>query len=468
MAHQFLVADKELLLTGSMNWTKNAFQMSFENLQFLQDEKDVAAYAALFSALYGSRSAERLLPPDVQPALPSDGELTDELRKERASLPKLPAYPVLPAVPQVDFNGVRLPAAAARPQAELSVLLVKAIDASQKTLRIALYEFNLKDALQALRRAKARGVDVEIILDYSHVFPHGRDGAAARRKPEIQALIDEGFNVTVLKGYGRMGIMHNKFMVADGKLAEFGSFNWSDTAEFNHFENLNFTAEPGRVALYQKYWDWMRAASQPFDEAEDFEWSTLDPGEPPADFDQPVELNGQSFPRAMFSPGGAIAATLIRAIDAARASIELAMFTFYSQDIAEALLRAKQRGVQVRIVLDASQSKNMKLDEWFAYNDFDVRLLSGPDPHGAWMFEKMHNKFMVVDGKLLETGSYNYTANADDNNYENVNFIADAALLAFFTAYFQMLHALGWKPPKPKEPPSSAGSEFFETARGRF
>jgi phosphatidylserine/phosphatidylglycerophosphate/cardiolipin synthase-like enzyme len=465
-AHQFLVADRKLLQTGSMNWTKNAFKMSFENAQFLTDEKDVSAYPDQFDALFRSRKSERREPPDAEPALPADSALSDELMKPRPQPPKLPAYPQMPAVPEVSFNGQALPAVAVRPQARLAPLLVQAIDASKKTLRIALYEFNLTEVLDALRRAKARGVDVQLILDYSHVFPQGREGAVKpQRKPEIQALIDEGFALTVLKGYGKMGIMHNKFMVADGALVEFGSFNWSDTAEFNHFENMNFSVAKARVEPFEKYWDWMRTLSQPVDEAEDYDWTAAGRGHPPADPAQPIEFNGQSFPTGVFSPNGAVAQVLIRAIDAAKATLEIAMFSFYSQEIAEALLRAKDRGVNVRIVLDASQAKNMKLDDWFAYHDFDVRILAGPDPHGTWMFEKMHNKFMIADGKLLETGSYNYTANADDNNYENVNFIADAAILAFFTAYFQMLHDLGWKVFKPKQPPTSTvpGSEFFES-----
>ncbi|HVE12407.1 MAG TPA: phospholipase D-like domain-containing protein, partial [Elusimicrobiota bacterium] len=128
------------------------------------------------------------------------------------------------------------------------------------------------------------------------------------------------------------------------------------------------------------------------------------------------------------------------------------------------LLRAKnERNVHVQVVLDSSQAKLMKLDDWFSYNDFDVKVVAGPDDFGNVMFEKNHNKFMVIDGALSAMGSYNYSANAENNNFENVSFDDDPALAAFFVAYVQVLYDLGWKPFKPKTPPARgrAGAEFF-------
>lgn len=42
----------------------------------------------------------------------------------------------------------------------------------------------------------------------------------------------------------------------------------------------------------------------------------------------------------------------------------------------------------------------------------------------------MHNKFMVIDGKNVQTGSFNYTASAVSRNAENVLLIEDAPQLA--------------------------------------
>lgn len=467
--NQFMVVDGALLQSGSMNWTKNGFSMSFENGHFLTEKEDVELFAAYFADLYRMRRATKLAAPAKEPVLPTDAELLAELQIEHAPLPPAPAIPVLPDPGKVVFNGVELPAAAVRPQTPIAPLIAKAIDATKHHLRIALYEFTLDEILDALRRAKARGVDIEIILDWSHLFPQGKDpdGDKPQRKSQIQALIDEGFTVHALRGAGKYGIMHNKIAVFDHALTLFGSFNWTDTAEYNHFENIVFTDEVERVRFLEAYWEWMKGLSLPVDQAE--QWTGQDPATPvPADPDLAVDFNGERFPRTMASPNGGIEGVIIRAINAAKSTIDLSMFTFYSKSIAEALLQAKDRGVAVRVVLDASQAKMMKLDEWFAYYGFDVKLLAGPDPHGPWMFEKNHNKFIIVDGRLVATGSYNYTSNAENNNFENVGFILQPLIAAFFNAFFQMLHDFGWKVKPPAEPPdlgsSSDPTDFFSRA----
>lgn len=143
------------------------------------------------------------------------------------------------------------------------------------------------------------------------------------------------------------------------------------------------------------------------------------------------------------------------------------MFSFYSVRIAEELLGAKERGIHVRIAFDRMQSKLMKLDNWFAYYGFDVKIVPGPNPYGNVFWEKNHNKFMIVDRKLLEMGSFNFTGNAQENSYENLNFYTDAMELAFFAAYFQMLYNAGWGPITPDAPPEGlpTPAEFFAPER---
>src|SRR5207247_1693404 len=85
---------------------------------------------------------------------------------------------------------------------------------------------------------------------------------------------------------------------------------------------------------------------------------------PPEDAERPVKLHELSFVNQLFSPQGGIEAALISAIGAAKTSVEIAMFSFYSQKVADALLaaRAANPDLKVRILLDYSQSKLGKLD----------------------------------------------------------------------------------------------------------
>ncbi|MFH1724888.1 MAG: phospholipase D-like domain-containing protein [Elusimicrobiota bacterium] len=463
--NKLMILDGKLVVTGSLNYTKSGFLTNFENAFLLDHKTDAGAYEAYFEDMYGTRRAKRVVPPAAEPKLPTDEELTEGLQGEPEPPPPAPVWSEMPASREIAFNGENFPSNAVRPQHPVEDLLVKAVDASAKTIELALYEFNLEKVLEAFRRAKKRGVKVRFIIDFLHVFPRGTNhsGQERERTAQIQALIDEGFDVRVLRGVTASGIMHHKFAVFDGKMVEFGSYNYTRASEEHHFESVKFEADAQRVAFYGKVWEWMRGYAVTVAEAEDHEWAKERPESAPVDKDHAIELNGERFPRQAFSPSGLVEDTLIRAVRAAKTTIEIAMFSFYSVRIAEELLQAKQRGVHVAVVLDRMQSKLMKLDDWFAYHDFDVKIVAGPNPDGDVFFEKNHNKFMVVDGKLLETGSFNYTGNAEKNSYENANFFDDPTDVAFYRAYFKMLHDTGWRPLKPKRPPEdlSQPSEFF-------
>ncbi|HDV5163465.1 TPA: DUF1669 domain-containing protein, partial [Escherichia coli] len=54
---------------------------------------------------------------------------------------------------------------------------------------------------------------------------------------------------------------------------------------------------------------------------------------------------------------------------------------------------------------------------WLARHGIPVRV----NGH----YDIMHNKFMIIDGRTVETGSFNYTASADKRNAENVIVLRD-------------------------------------------
>ena len=97
----------------------------------------------------------------------------------------------------------------------------------------------------------------------------------------------------------------------------------------------------------------------------------------------------------------------------AEESIDIAMYTFTDFAIARELVRAKERGVEVRIYLDRSQvTAKYAQSRYFIQNEMDVRISSNS--------AIMHNKFAIIDGKILITGSYNWTLSANNRNDENV------------------------------------------------
>ena len=118
-----------------------------------------------------------------------------------------------------------------------------------------------------------------------------------------------------------------------------------------------------------------------------------------------------------FSPGNA-EPLVVQTIASARQSILVASYSFTSKPIAQALVEAHKRGVQVGVVLDKSQRTERYSSATFLANmGVPVRIDS--------RYAIMHNKFMVIDGKTVETGSFNYTSSAARRNAENVIVLRD-------------------------------------------
>lgn len=114
-----------------------------------------------------------------------------------------------------------------------------------------------------------------------------------------------------------------------------------------------------------------------------------------------------------FSPHAGATEAVVRVIGEARHSVHLAAYGFTSRPIAQALVEAHKRGVEVEAVLDRSNASvtHSKAGE-LAQAGIPVRL----DSHYAIM----HDKFIVVDGVTVETGSFNFTTAAERSNAENV------------------------------------------------
>lgn len=123
-----------------------------------------------------------------------------------------------------------------------------------------------------------------------------------------------------------------------------------------------------------------------------------------------------------FSPGNA-ESLVVRTIDASQRSIRVAAYSFTSKPIAKALVAASRRGVDVKVVMDKSQRTERYSSATFLAN---MGIPVSIDSHYAIM----HNKFMVVDGATVQTGSFNYTKSAQTRNAENVVVLVDQPKVA--------------------------------------
>ena len=366
-------------------------------------------------------------------------------RPRRPKTPRsspVPAPAPAPASPasagQVSFNGVSLPAVEFSRTDRIPDSLVSAIDATRSTLRLALYELNLPGVTDAIVRAKQRGVDVELIYDMKHGASAGGNFDGGGSQPtsqsgpsaQFQQVVAAGVPVRLLKGGGPYGIMHDKIAVFDGELVETGSFNWTTAADQGNFENAVFRDDASLASLYQSYWDWMWSLATPVGQPSQAPGSF---GAPPSDPSPSVSFNGGLWPRASFSPQGGTEAKLTDAIAHCRSTLDIAIFSLYSQAVVDAVLAARGRGVAVRIVADVSQARRSPQVSALVAQGVPLRLSSGR----SGPYSVLHHKFAVFDGTMVATGSYNFSQNAEQYNFENQLYSTDPGDAAAFEGEFQ-------------------------------
>ncbi|MCL1889238.1 MAG: phospholipase D family protein [Desulfovibrionaceae bacterium] len=114
-----------------------------------------------------------------------------------------------------------------------------------------------------------------------------------------------------------------------------------------------------------------------------------------------------------FSPQGNAEALILRGINRAEKSILVAAFSFTNRKISRALAEARKRGVKVMLVADEkSNTERYSAVTFLANQGVPVRV------NGNYAI--FHHKFMVFDGRHVETGSFNFSAAAAADNAENV------------------------------------------------
>ena len=131
-----------------------------------------------------------------------------------------------------------------------------------------------------------------------------------------------------------------------------------------------------------------------------------------------------------FSPRGGCTAAVLVAIGKATNTVRVLAYSFTSEPIARALGDAHQRGVDVVVILDKEQL-TAKFSEADFLSHAGIKTLIDSQHAIA------HNKVIIIDGRIVLTGSFNFTKAAEQNNAENLLVIDDSFLAARYAADWQ-------------------------------
>lgn len=331
---------------------------------------------------------------------------------------------------------------------ELGLPLVDLIDDAQETIDFALYGMrNQPDVYKALVRAKARGVVIRGVVDMNadgtNTFKDTKklfdlvDSLQTDYNWELIASINEnrpkesnaywsvpeGFEGTPqMVGYYlgdeeaiisvqasiepsvyKGSIMHDKFFVVDHQKVWTGSANVTDTDTGGYNANVACVINNKQVAAaYTAEFEQMYLDGKFHQEKEVLAQEAVD-----------IRVDTDTFVTVLFSPQQTpITNNFIPMIQAAKKNIKISAFYLTHKGMAGELIKAKERGVQVEIILDSIGASS-------GYTKHEILRVAGIPVKVENFGGMMHMKSMIIDDEILVVGSVNFTQSGDVRSDEN-------------------------------------------------
>ena len=283
--------------------------------------------------------------------------------------------------------------------------LVAFLKDAKRSVYCAFYELQLPEAADALINQHQAGVDVRIVTDSEY-----KDREALRRcmAVGIPVVFDD-----------RSPFMHNKFCVVDSGRVWTGSMNVTENGAFRNNNNAVLLASEELAADYSAEF------------LEMFEDKAFG-GRSPRNTHFVQMRVGEALVECYFAPEDKVLREIVSEIEEANKGIDFMAFSFTSDDIAQAMAKRMKQGVRVRGLFErrCAGSKYSR-DEYLAERGAEIYL--DENEH------TMHHKVIVIDGETVITGSYNFSASAEEKNDENVLILHAPAIARAYVAEFERL-----------------------------
>ena len=303
-------------------------------------------------------------------------------------------------------------------QNSIEARLIDKINAAQKSIHIASFEFDLTPVAEALIAAKERGVDVRWVTDDEH-------GLEADEEPghgQFAMLEKAGIEV---KDDGRTALMHNKFWIFDGEWVWTGSTNITVNGIFKQNNNAIAIRSTKLAEIYerefQEMWDGQFGPKSP---------STVD--------QQSLTVNNMPV-RVLFASEDGVIERIIPYVEGAQSNIRFLAFSFTDYPLAKAMIDRAAAGVDVAGVFEKTGSET-------EYAELRTLHCAGVPVRQDGNPSFLHHKLIIVDERIVITGSLNFSTSAETSNDENVIIVDNPDIAKLYMQEFERDWAQGSDP----------------------
>lgn len=293
------------------------------------------------------------------------------------------------------------------------------VDNTNETLDIALYGWTeIPKVKKALKCADSRGVKIRIIYD--------TQSSKDNYYPDTENLIMEFKNTKSDDIGGKKSLtnalMHNKFAISDQKKVFTGSMNFSKTGFSGFNQNNILIINSAEIAdIYIKEFEQMYSGK--------FHNLKETPNQ------NSIKKLSDSNIKIYFSPQDkSITKRVIPLVNSAKKNIYIPAFLITHKELTTALINSHKRGVNVKIILDATNTS--------VRHSTVKELKNAGIPVKVENYAgKLHSKVIIIDAKYVITGSTNFSNSGENKNDENMIIIENPKIANFYSDYFEYL----WK-----------------------
>jgi phosphatidylserine/phosphatidylglycerophosphate/cardiolipin synthase-like enzyme len=284
------------------------------------------------------------------------------------------------------------------------------IDAAQRSVDVAAFEYNLESVADALLRAKARGVVVRLALDRENL-----------EDPEEAAWAGEMEEAGIpISWEDSTAFLHSKFAIIDEAIVWMGSWNFTNNGTYRNNNNLVRFTVPAIVENYAA--EFLQMFQQGFFGNDK---SSLNPN-------PVVDVDGITV-ESYFSPQDGVEEHILARLANAQERIRFLTFSYTSDPVGELMVERQAAGVVVQGVFENRNARGIG-------SEFERLQEAGVDVHVDGNCYTMHHKVIIIDDKTVITGSYNFTRRAEDTNDENLIIIDDADIARMYVQEFERVY----------------------------